>query len=184
MHEDAINALSIKNAELAQEVKERDDEVDRLHWLVGRQTHIALRDIILSQKMGVTLAEANQFQFFSKFLERIGDHAVKIAKNALKIIDHEIANNLIEKLKEASQYSLQLLRNSLDAWLQKDITLANENIEKVKGLIKMCEEISIDPKIYNIESSIAIGYIIESIRRTGEYSGDISELIINNLVRE
>jgi len=29
---------------------------------------------------------------------------------------------------------------------------------------------------------VEIGFIIESIRRTGEYSSDISEIIINNLI--
>ncbi|MFX1502597.1 MAG: phosphate uptake regulator PhoU, partial [Promethearchaeota archaeon] len=77
--------------------------------------------------------------------------------------------------------SLYLLDKSLDAWLLKSIMLANENIESIKELIASAEKITFD--ITNrAELSIAIGYIIESIRRTGEYAGDISEIIINNLV--
>ncbi|MFX1394248.1 MAG: phosphate uptake regulator PhoU [Promethearchaeota archaeon] len=184
MHEDAIETLKTKNKVLAEEVIKRDDDIDRLHWLIGRQSNIAMRDIILCQKMGVTLEDASQFLFFSKFLERIGDHAVKIAENIKSLIDQEINTKIIQKISEASKISIKILNHSLDAWLQKDINLANKNIESIKELISACEEISFRPNQNNIETSIAISYIVESIRRTGEYAADISELIINKLIKE
>jgi phosphate uptake regulator len=181
MHEDSINALDTKNKELTEEVIKRDDDVDRLHWLIGRQSHIVLRDIILCQKMGITLEQASHYQQMSRFLERIGDHASKIAKNVLILIQHDLDKNLKEEIKNLSKLSLDLLNKSLDAWLQKSIVLANENIEDIKELIAATEKISLSTTS-SAEVSIAIGYIIESIRRTAEYSGDISEIIINNLV--
>ncbi|MFW9989837.1 MAG: PhoU domain-containing protein [Candidatus Odinarchaeota archaeon] len=181
MHEDAINALEIGKSELAEEVIKRDDDVDRLHWLISRQSHIVLRDIILCQKMGITLEQASHYQQMSRFLERIGDHASKIAKNVLILLEHKIDNELKEELKEISKLSLDLLNKSLDAWLQKSISLANENIEDIKKLISITEKIGLNTNV-NVQISMAIGYIIESIRRTAEYSGDISEIIINNLV--
>jgi phosphate uptake regulator len=184
MHEDAIEALKTKNKNLAEEIVKRDDEIDRLHWLIGRQSHIVLKDIILCQKMGVTLQDANQFQFFSKFLERIGDHAVKIARNVSEIIDEDINEALVNEISTASEFSLKLLNKSLDAWLQKDIQLANHNINSVKDLVKICEVIPSKTGNFNMESSIAISYIVESIRRTGEYAADISEIIINNLIEK
>ncbi|MFX1481105.1 MAG: PhoU domain-containing protein [Promethearchaeota archaeon] len=181
MHEDSINALETRNVELAEEVIKRDNDVDRLHWLIGRQTHIILRDIILCQKMGVTLEQTSHYQQMSRFLERIGDHASKIAKNVLLLKQHELDQNLKEDIKKISKLSIDLLNKSLDAWLQKSISLANENIEDIKELLTTTEKISLNT-IESAEISIAIGYIIESIRRTGEYAGDISEIIINNLV--
>jgi phosphate uptake regulator len=181
MHEDSINALEKKNKVLADVVIKRDDDVDRLHWLVSRQSHIVLKDIILCQKMDITLEQASHYQQISKFLERIGDHAVKIAKNVLLINFNNFDNKLLNEIITASKISLDILDKSLDAWLQKSINLANENIESIKELISATEKISLNSKI-STEISIAIGYIIESIRRTGEYSVDISEIIINNLV--
>ncbi len=181
MHEDAIKAFETGDTTLAEEVIKRDNDVDRLHWLIGRQSHIALRDIILCQKMGLTLEQANHFQQISRFLERVGDHAVRIAKNVLLIDYKKIEKGLIENILIASKMSLDLLDKSLDAWLQKSILLANENIEEINELISSTEKISLDTS-NSAELSIAIGYIIESIRRTGEYAGDISEIIINNLV--
>ncbi len=179
MHENAIKAMNSGDKTLAEEVIKRDDEVDRLHWLIGRQSNIVLRDIILCQKMGITLEDICHFQSMSRFLERISDHAVKIAKNVLLIetIDKKIVSDLLK----ASKICLEMLDISLDSWLHKNINLANENIELVKTLIEVCENIYL--KLDKVsEFSVPIGYIIESIRRTGEYSVDISEVIINKLI--
>lgn len=181
MHEDAVKALESGNKKLAEKVIDRDDQIDRLNWLVERQSHIVLRDIILCQKMGITLEDASNFQLISKFLERIGDHAVKIAKNVLKIDYKKIDKNLFEAITETSKISLELLNISLDAWLQKNLKLANENIESIQRLISACEKITFNTG-NSAEFAVEIGYIIESIRRTGEYSSDISEIIINNLI--
>ncbi len=181
MHEDAVKALEAGDRDLADKVINRDDQVDRLNWLVERQSHIVLRDIILCQKMNITLEDASNFQLISKFLERIGDHAVKIAKNVLKIDYKIIDKKLFRSITNASKISLELLNISLDAWLQKDLRLANENIESIKTLTNACEKIRFNSE--NIaQFAVEIGYIIESIRRTGEYSADISEIIINNLI--
>jgi phosphate uptake regulator len=184
MHKEAINALKNKNRELAEDIIGRDNDIDRLHWLIARQSSIVLQDIILAQKLGITLDDAKYYQFMSKFLERIGDHAVKIAQNVLQVIGSNIDDKLINKIEEASNKSLLLLNNSLDARLKKDINIANANISSTKELVKMCEGISINSNLYSVKTSIAISYILESIRRTGEYSSDISELIINNLLKD
>ncbi|MFX0080692.1 MAG: PhoU domain-containing protein [Candidatus Hodarchaeota archaeon] len=181
MFDDSINAFKTGNVNFAKEIIKNDNEVDRLHYLIMRQVNIALSDIISCQKMGVTLEGAVSFQQISRFLERIADHAVKISKNVIKLVNYKIDERLREEIEIASNLSLELLNRSLDAWLQKSINLANENIETIKELIQTTEKISFS-STDNAETSIAIGYIIESIRRTGVYAGDISEIIINNLV--
>jgi len=181
MHEDAVRALEDGDKALATKVIKRDDQVDKLNWLVERQSHIVLRDIILCQKLGITLEDASNFQFISKFLERIGDHAVNIAKNVLKIDYQKIDKVLFNSITSTSKLSLELLNISLDAWLRNDLILANENIESISKLTEACEKIQFNSE-NTAEYSVEIGYIIESIRRTGEYSADISEIIINNLI--
>lgn len=181
MHEDAVKALEKGNKALAKQVINRDDQIDRLNWLVERQAHIVLRDIILCQKMNITLEDASNFQLISRFLERIADHAVKIAKSVLRINFKKIDNSLLNNITTVSKLSLDLLNLSLDAWLQKSLKLANENIESIKQLTAKCEKIEFNSDNSD-EFAVEIGYIIESIRRTGEYSSDISEIIINNLI--
>jgi phosphate uptake regulator len=180
MFTDSMNAFKNGNVKLAEQIIKSDNDVDRLHYLIMRQVNMALSDIIICQKMDVTLGGAVNFQQISRFLERIADHAVKISKNVLNLKNYSVDEKLKDEIEEASKLSLELLNRSLDAWLQKNIILANENIEFLKNLILTTEKISFNTN--NTESSVAIGYIVESIRRTGEYAGDISEIIINNLI--
>lgn len=185
MHEEAITALKKKDEEMAEEVIKKDNDIDRLHWLIGRQSHIVLRDIILCQKMGITLEDANHFLQMSRLLERIGDHAVKIAKNVLLILKNDGDSKIIAEVERASKMAIkEIMSKSLAAWLEKDILLANNTIESIKNLISVCEDISNSLNSNNPEEYLAFSYIIESIRRTGEYAGDICEIIINNLVND
>ena len=183
MHEDAILALKTKDKSIAEQVISRDNDIDRLHWLVGRQMHIVLRDIILCQKMNITLEDATRFHKMSRLLERIGDHAVKIAENVITILNYDIDQKIVEKIASTSKLSLDILNMSMDAWIKGDIKLANETIESVNKLIEKCEEISGIMNHSNFKTYLSINYIAESIRRVGEYAGDISELIINHLIR-
>ena len=69
-------------------------------------------------------------------------------------------------------------------FFRKDIKATNENIEAVKSLRKSCEEINTIALKQKGDLAISIGYIIESIRRIGEYAEDISETVINFLIEE
>ncbi|NYT14279.1 MAG: phosphate uptake regulator PhoU, partial [Candidatus Methanofastidiosa archaeon] len=74
-----------------------------------------------------------------------------------------------------------IFSKSLDSHFKKNIKKANENIDAVEKLVEKCEEINNKALNLGIEA-VPVVYIVESIRRTGEYSGDISELTINYLI--
>jgi len=59
---------------------------------------------------------------------------------------------------------------------------SNENVELVRKLEILCEEITDLVLQQKGGTAMAIGYIVESIRRTGEYSQDICENVINYIV--
>ena len=60
------------------EIISRDREINRRHWLIGREANMVLQDVILAQKLGVTLENAVHFFLISRHLERIGDHGTGI----------------------------------------------------------------------------------------------------------
>lgn len=183
MHEDALTALRKRDAQLAEDVVTRDSSVDRLQWLIARQSNMVLRDVTLSKKMGVTQEGATYYFLISRIMERIGDHAVKIAENALLLID-EVDDAVVELIASASTLSLKIFADSMNAWTKKDIGAANKNIDSITELSSYCEKINNYALQIKGRSSISLGYIAESIKRTGEYAGDIAELVINHLVNE
>ncbi len=184
MVEDAVNALKNRDVKIAEDVIKRDNELDRLEWLVNRQAHIMLKDIILAQKMGTTLNEANHYYLMARLLERIGDHAERIARNTKVAIEQKIEDEVVEKITAASKISIKLLEKSQDAWLKKDIDLANATLDEKKVLYPAVAEITTLPHEHSDEMLIAISYIAESLRRIGEYAGDLSEIIINSFIEK
>jgi hypothetical protein len=52
----------------------------------------------------------------------------------------------------------------------------------VSTLESVCEEINTHALQQKAIIALSVGYVVESIRRTGEYSEDISETVINYLV--
>ena len=182
MHEDIMTAIQRKDENLAEDVLSRDNEVDRLHWLVARQHNIILQNVSFSEKMGITIELATTSFLISRIIERIGDHIIKIAQNILNIIDNKIDNTILEKLDSANNIALDLFNKSITSFLRRDIKVANDTIETVKKLEIKCKEINKLALKQKGEYVISIGYFVESIRRIGEYSADISENVINHII--
>lgn len=180
MHRDAIKSLKNNNRELAENVVSRDFEVDRLYWLATHQYNVILTDIMLSKKMGLSQEEASYFFLISRILERIGDHAAILGENVIKAIN-KLNTEIITEIESASNLALDIFAKSFESHSKKDIKKANENIDAVEKLLGKCEKVNNKALNLGIEA-VPVVYIVESIRRTGEYSGDISELTINYLI--
>jgi len=182
MHEDSVTALRNEDKVLVKNIVKRDDEVDRLHWLTERQYNIISEDVQIAQKMGVTIDESLYYFLISRIIERIGDHAVRIAKNVLHLIEKKINDELKDVISSAINFSIKVLDESMNSWFEKDIDLANKNIEASKKVVPYCERINSIALKKGEMLAIPMSYIAESIRRTAEYAGDISELAINYLI--
>ncbi len=98
MHEDVMRALQTKDITLAEDVLSRDNDVDRLHWLVARQYNILLQNANLAEKMNITIGMASTCFLISRIIERIGDHVVRIAQNVPTLIDSNLDRKIIDKI--------------------------------------------------------------------------------------
>lgn len=184
MHEDAITAIRTGNPSLAADVTARDNDVDRLHWLIARQTHMILSNVALSKKMGITPGMAVHYFVISRIIERIGDHAERIVDNAQAILSKDLDPAIIEKIAKASELSVGIFDRSIVSFFNNDMKKSHKNIESVQVLESLCGEINNLVLQQETPDAIALGYITESLRRAGEYAADISENVINYLVEE
>jgi len=184
MHEDAMNALETGNESLASDVIARDNDVDRLHWLIARQTHIILRNPAMGRKMGVDPSHVVNTYVISRILERIGDHAVRIAGNAQKVQRGAVPDDLISAFRQAHALSLSIFDTSIRSLFAKDMAGSHGNIETVGDLVVTCRNLGELALRQEPGCAIILRDVAESIRRAGEYAGDISENVINILVEE
>jgi len=184
MHIDAVAAIETGNTALADDVIARDNDVDRLHWLIARQMNVILKNVNLSRKMELSTSLVVNTYLISRIVERIGDHAVRVAENMKRIEGEEIGRDTKNAIRAASNLSLEIFDKSIVSFFQADIVGSHRNIEAIAGLDEACEQINHLSMTMGTPLAISLHYIAESIRRTGEYAGDISETVINYLVEE
>jgi len=184
MHQDALLALFTANRELAADVIERDKDVDRLHWLVGRQYNLILSDPNLARSMKITQQTASSYYILSRLIERIGDHAVRIAENAEKLVEKRLDPAERNSLKESMEMALGLFSRGIDAFSASDPAASEKVIQETAPLEIKCAEMDTMAQHHKGEVANALGAIIGSIRRIGEYTEDICENTINHLVAE
>jgi Na+/phosphate symporter len=134
--------------------------------------------------MNITIGMASAGFLISRIIERIGDHVVRIAQNVPNLIDNNLDRKIIDKICKASSLSLDIFNKSISSFFKKDIKASNETMESVVKLESLCEEINTLALQQKGIVAVSIGYIVESIRRIGEYAEDISENVINYLVGE
>ena len=182
MHEDAVTALDTHNRSLAMDVINRDTDADRLNWLIARQTNMILQNAGLSRKMGISPNMAMNYYMLSRIIERVGDHAVRIAEHSLPIIDVDFDKKFMNAIKKASTLSLEIFDRSIVSFFNADMKEAHRNIESITALENICGDINNMVLKQDALVALNIAYISESIRRAGEYAGDISETVINLLV--
>ena len=182
MHEDAITALDTHNRSLAMDVINRDTDADRLNWLIARQTNMILQNASLSRKMGISPNMAMNYCMLSRIIERVGDHAVRIADRSLPILEVDFDKKFLNAIRKSSALSMEIFTRSIVSFFNADMKEAHRNIESITALENLCGEINNMVLKQDALVALNIAYISESIRRAGEYAGDISETVINLLV--
>ena len=84
----------------------------------------------------------------------------------------------------ASTLALGVFNGSINSFFGKDIASSNKNMNSIKELRYLCEKINNLALKQEGEMAISMSYVMESIRRIGEYAEDISETVINYLIYE
>ena len=86
MLSDAITALAEDDDDLAQDVIERDDDVDRLWSMVSRVFRSVLRDPSTATEVGLGRETCFDYHSSARQLERIADHAVNIGEDVVYLV--------------------------------------------------------------------------------------------------
>jgi phosphate uptake regulator len=184
MHEDVMRSFQTNDAAITKDILSRDDDVDRLHWLVARQYNILLQNASLAEKMNTTITMASTYFLISRIIERIGDHVVRISQHIPNLISNNLDRQIIKKILSAGMLSQEIFNKSISAFFKKDLNASTETVEALVKLEALCEEMDTLALQEKGIAALSIGYITESIRRIGEYAEDISENVINYLVCE
>lgn len=179
MHVDAIKAIKTLDADLALDVSQRDDDVDRLFLLIAKQFRSILRGARLPDAAETSIDEYHDLRMAAGPIERIADHARKIAK-ITTTLDAPIPDDIMDMIEVSSEMSRKIVGDAIDALYNFDVKLANQVIDKVSEMSPMIHKLNeAILKIDSYGSVVALGTVVDSIDRTGDYGSNIAEIAIN-----
>jgi phosphate uptake regulator len=180
MSSDAILAIKENNMDLAEEVINTDDEVDRFGFYIIRQLKIAIQNEHMLKEMGFRNArDCLGYRLVVKNIERTGDHAAFMAKDVLEF-KKPIKKEIIDKIQEMNEFSLEVLDDSCLALFKEDYAQAEKTIEKTDMISKYEKKVREASKSLKDDEEIyRIRRITENIRRIAEYASDIAEIVLN-----
>ena len=178
MHEEAMAALRNRNVALARDVMARDEDIDRLFWMTAKQFNLMLVDAGLAAKQGIDLGTSSYYRQAAKVLERIGDHAQRIASSVLSM-DREVDKRLMDSLDAASAQALSIFDRSFTSLLSGSVEDANTAIDDTSEFDKAMNKISEALRTMKGRDVFALAGVVDSIGRTAHYSTDLAEIAIN-----
>jgi len=177
MLEDAVEALIADDDELAQDVIERDDDVDRLWYMTSRVFRTVLRNPTAASDIGFSRETCFDLQSSARQLERIADHATKIAGLALDV--GEIPENAAEPLRALHEEAATVPATAMDALLTEESDEAVELASEARGSVDDVEKRvrDVDNEIHEFDPQLAhvLGLVIDSLSRTADYGTNIAE---------
>jgi phosphate uptake regulator len=177
MLEDAVEALLTDDDELAQDVMERDDDVDRLWYMTSRVFRTVLRNPTAANDVGFPRETCFDFQSSARQLERIADHATKIATLSLEV--GEIPDTAAGPIRELRSEATMVPETAMEALLTDDSDEAVELASEARGHIETVDERvrETDTQIHEFDPQLSqvLGLVVDSLSRTADYGGNIAE---------
>ncbi|KXA92147.1 hypothetical protein AKJ65_07980 [candidate division MSBL1 archaeon SCGC-AAA259E19] len=179
MQENAMTALEENDRELAKDVVEIDDEVDRFQMYLIREIKAAIQNPSLLDEIGLkTSRECLGYRLVSTSVERVGDHAATMAKNFLEM-ENPIDEDSLQKLKEINSLSNSILKKSVESLFDENYEEAEVVIQKLGKIYSLEEEMNQFLVEENPPEAMRIRLILESMRRIAEYGSDVAEIVLN-----
>ena len=177
---------------IANDIIERDNEVDKFYWLLNRQ----LKRVLVS-KHALSLSGIQdprsiiEYAIINKSLERAADHAVKIAREIVNLGDKYvllIPQELRQKFSELLSKDSMIMSSIGKAMTEKiDMREVNYIIDTVKYEMRSSID-SLDSSLssYNLTAPAAASarLILDSIYRIAEYASDVGEALLNLAIEQ
>jgi phosphate uptake regulator len=182
MHVDAMAAFRGRDTSIARDVIDRDWEVDRLHWFLEKQVTSALRDARILATLELTLPECSTYLLASRVLERIADHAVRIADSVTILGKESTPERLGTELDRMAAAAATALSDALDSLDNRDIPKANRVIDAAHELTRERDHVLRELSSKHGRLAVGLAYVLESLERSAFYASDLAEIAINRAV--
>ncbi len=179
---DSSKALETRDEEQALTVRANDKAIDALEEIINSE---AARVIALRSPTAVDLRVVLSVIKIAANLERIGDYAKNIAKRTVVLSQSgNITTETGSALRRMAREVERMLKDALDAYVQRDVELATDVIERDTDVDQMYNamfrefltHMMEDPR--NITPCMHLHFIAKNIERMGDHATAIAEQVV------
>ena len=176
----AMHALLQRDSEVANQVIEGDQVIDRLELEIDRMTVevLALRRPVAKElRMVISISK------ITPILERIADHASSIAKAAVELND-EPEIHVYGDFSEMAERAINMLQSALDVFTSNDAEKARQLIAQDEEIDQIYERVFgnlMETMSRDVTKSTRLArllFVAKHLERIGDYVKDICELTV------
>jgi phosphate transport system protein len=180
MIQTALRVLIERDESLGAEIYRKEDEVNSLQIEIDDG---AVKLTALQQPVGTDVRFLFMASRIATELERIGDQAINIFENAHHVIQSAPLKPLVD-LPVMGEIAEKMVRDSLEALVEKDCSVANRVLEEEKKVDAYRDQIfrvlltymMADPG--TIQRALALILISRNLERVGDHATNIAEEVI------
>ena len=178
---DSALSLDTRDEELAEQVRNSDKAIDSLEEMINEE---AARVLALRAPIAVDLRLILSVIKISANLERIGDYAKNMAKRTGVLSQMAPVNDSTGALRRMAREVEIMLKDALDAYVQRDEELALDVISRDRDVDQMYNALfrefltfmMEDPR--NITACMHLHFIAKNIERMGDHVTSIAEQVV------
>jgi phosphate uptake regulator len=179
MLEDAVSTLRTGDEGIVHDVEQRGQDVNRLFWMVAKQYHVVhAAPLPMADRANGSALQGNRL--IAKLLERIADHAQRIARAAPALSQRNVLDaKLLKDIEEARTSAVTILDKAFSALVTCDIDAANAAVDMRTQHQKLIDGLSHRASPRRGEDLLALGTVVDSLGRAGGYACEIAEQAID-----
>jgi len=142
MHRDSVTALVDGDLPLAKNVVARDDDVNRLYFLLVRILRTVIQSPGLSEKLGILPIDCLDYRLAASLVESIGDQSVMVAQKAMGLESVELAKDVLGAVTKLHGFVYDAHEKALRALFGRDVALAESlRVEGRQRFVSLYQEV-------------------------------------------
>jgi phosphate uptake regulator len=167
--------------QLAKNVVARDNEVNRLYFLLVRVLRTVIQNPGLSEKLGILPIDCLDYRLAASLVESIGDYSASIGETVIKLGGAEIGDNVSKLILQLHKIAYDSHENAISAVFSRDVSVA-ESVRSEKGKVdSLFNELETAVLGLPAEMGRHLLAVASSIRRIYDNSLDIADLVMPKL---
>jgi phosphate uptake regulator len=178
MHRDALNSFIDGDSQLAKSVIARDDENNRLYFLLVRILRTILQSPGLGEKLGLTTIEGLDYRLAASLVEAMGDACVQIATKTLELDGAKPPEAVRKLLADLQLICYSAHDQSFKSFMNSDISIAEtvrQMRARVGAIISGIEQVAKGQPFEVLPQTLAVTAFLKQIF---EYSVDLADLVV------